>query len=102
MVLVAERRKVLCGHSFQSVIRRSDVVRIFLSSTFHGQQLFVCFVVNLKINQSLADFIHERNRLFNQAFPELEQWCQERGLHFQVCLHQPMKREILLTVTVIH
>uniref|UniRef100_A0A914VP66 Uncharacterized protein n=1 Tax=Plectus sambesii TaxID=2011161 RepID=A0A914VP66_9BILA len=59
-----ERRATLCGHSFQTVAQRSNIVRIFLSSTF-------------------LDFVHERNRLFNDAFPELEQWCQEKGVHFQ-------------------
>ncbi|XP_038079386.1 NACHT domain- and WD repeat-containing protein 1-like isoform X1 [Patiria miniata] len=43
----------------------SNVVRVFLSSTF-------------------TDTIHERNRLLKDVFPELQKYCQGKGLDFEV------------------
>jgi hypothetical protein len=58
---------VLCG-DYSGVIsdqRRSNLVRVFLSSTFR-------------------DFIQERNELAKRVFPYLKTYCATKGLDFQV------------------
>jgi hypothetical protein len=74
---VNHRRDVIKGHLFDAQLDRPNIVRIFLSSTFHGK-------INLNKHEKCLDFVHERNHLFNNAFPELDKWCVERGLEFQV------------------
>ena len=34
--------------------------------------------------QSISDFIHERNKLAEEVFPHLKNYCSSKGLDFQV------------------
>lgn len=61
----SQKLDVLKGHNFQGLLDPPNLVRVFISSTFH-------------------DFVQERNYLYNNAFRTLETWCRERGLEFQV------------------
>ncbi|XP_070559643.1 NACHT domain- and WD repeat-containing protein 1-like [Ptychodera flava] len=56
---------ILCGHIIELPPEPSQIVRIFISSTF-------------------GDVVAERNILLQKAYPSLQQWCQRRGFDFQV------------------
>nr|XP_006821226.1 PREDICTED: NACHT and WD repeat domain-containing protein 1-like [Saccoglossus kowalevskii] len=59
------RKQLLEGWIFDLPPEPSNIVRIYLSSTFE-------------------DYVAERNILLEDAYPVLLQWCQRRGLDFQV------------------
>ncbi|CAH1801102.1 unnamed protein product [Owenia fusiformis] len=63
--VVASQREIYRGRLDNLPDNTSNIVRIFLSSTF-------------------TDTINERNILLDKAYPELRQFCAQNGLDFQV------------------
>ncbi|XP_072034434.1 NACHT domain- and WD repeat-containing protein 1-like [Amphiura filiformis] len=53
------------GNTDHLPIQESNIVRIFMSSTF-------------------TDTVYERNRLMKDIFPELRKYCQSKGVEFEV------------------
>ena len=66
----------------------STVVRIFVSSTFGGDRVTISHCSHRQRMASViffpTDFVHERNKLMQEAFPALQRYCQSLGLELQV------------------
>lgn len=65
---------------------QSNIVRIFISSTFSGRtsKNFTSDVWYVNSFLCTADMSVERNWLLEKAYPDLRSFCQKRGLDFQV------------------
>ncbi|KAM9330625.1 NACHT domain- and WD repeat-containing protein 1 [Gastrophryne carolinensis] len=58
-------KQILCGKAVPLPVESSNTVRLFISSTF-------------------TDMVDERNALMDQAYPEIQAFCQKYGLSFEV------------------